>query len=115
MNNIKLDRHDIGIIKILFNLDYNQSITTYKLGCEIFGKPANKYEARKWDNFVRCRLEKLSEYGLIDIITDGKINTYMLILDNVKSINFSYKKTVKNQKSWLLKINNSWVIIPQSL
>ncbi len=109
---ISIDRNDLFIIETLNSLASRESITPYAIGKRIFGVPKDAYEARKWDNFVRARLEKLQEYDLIEIIKEGKTTTYMLIADNISLKYLIEEKLGIRQKSWFLRIKGHWAVFP---
>jgi hypothetical protein len=109
---ISIDRNDLLIIGILNSLARTESITTYAIGKKIFGKGRDAYESRKWDNFVRSRLEKLQDYDLIEIHKEGKTTTYMLLSANVSCRALLDEKLGIRQRSWFLRINGSWCVFP---
>ena len=115
MPRISIDDTDLSIIRELNSLKMTESISTYSLAKAVFGKPENIYEGRRLDNLVRKRLEKLYNYGLVDIIKEKRTTNYLLVTDNVYVRQFVDKDVGIAQKSYFLKINNQWFTFPMSV
>ena len=99
---------DLNIIKRLYNLKDNQTITTYHLAKRIFDSNNILNKRRFYNNktkFIDYRMKNLSRLGIIDISVNNGKRVYTLILNNIKI----QKKKIKIEKL-SLKINNSWEV-----
>ena len=97
---------DLEIIRNLYNLKNNQTITTYSLAKKIFdgrkAKNKNRFYTDK-ASYVDYRMERLKEIGIIDISRLNGKKLYILILNNVRK----REKTIKVEEL-KLKINGKW-------
>lgn len=97
---------DLKIIKNLYNLKSNQTITTYSLAKRIFDGKGNLNKRRFYNNktkFIDYRMKKLNKVGVIDISSGNGKKIYTLILNNVKI----QQKKIRIEEL-KLKIGNSW-------
>lgn len=101
----KIDDIDIKIVKNLYNLKKDETITTYSLAKKIFKENNEKNKSRFFTdkaNYIDYRMENLAKAGIIEITNNGK-KVYTLILNNVK------KKIKKIRvEEFKLKINGEW-------
>ena len=97
---------DLEIIRCLYNLKSNQTITTYSLAKKLFDCIVDKNKFRFYNNktkLIDYRMKKLNKVGIIDISqTNGK-KIYTLILNNVKK---SERRI--NIQEFKLKVNGKW-------
>ena len=97
---------DLEIIKNLYNLKNNQTITTYSLAKKIFdgrkAKNKNRFYTDK-ASYVDYRMEHLKDLGIISIQRLNGKKLYILILNNVRK----REKTIKVEEL-KLKINGKW-------
>ena len=106
-NRINIDDLDIKIIHQLYNLKSDiELLSTWELTKRIYGASSNKKNM-----LVNTRLQRLQDYGIIQIRKKDSINpinSFDLIADNV----FIQKMTIKKSKkmAMLLNINNNWNI-----
>ena len=107
---------DLEIIKNLYNLKKNQTITTYSLAKKIFGKGAygvaeNKREyINNKTKYIDYRMNILNKLGIIDIAKLNGKKIYTLILNNVYFKKIKYKKLGINEEAVFLKEGNGWNI-----
>lgn len=97
---------DLEIIKNLYNLKNNQTITTYSLAKKIFDGNNSLNKRIFYNNktkFIDYRMKKLNKVGIIDISSGNGKKIYTLILNNAKI----RQKKVKIEEL-KLKIDNSW-------
>ena len=97
---------DLEIIKNLYNLKINQTITTYSLAKNIFYnkniKNRNRFYTDK-TNYIDYRMERLKRIGIIEISKLNGKKLYTLILNNIRK----GEKTIKVEEI-KLKINGKW-------
>ena len=102
----ELKEIDLEIIRHLYNLKGNETITTYSLAKKLFDgreiKNKNRFYTDKAKH-IDYRMKKLSEARIIDISQSNGKKMYTLILNNVKS----KVKTVRIQEL-KLKIDGNW-------
>ena len=110
---------DLKIIKNLYNLRNNQSITTYSLAKKIFDSPINilspfEGNKRKFFNnktkYIDYRMNILNKIGIIDISDLNGKKVYTLILNNVYFKRIKYKKIGIDEEAVFLKEDNLWNI-----
>ena len=107
---------DLEIIKNLYNLKINHTITTYSLAKKIFGKGAygvaeNKREyINNKTKYIDYRMNMLNKLGIIDITKLNGKKIYTLILNNVYFKKIKYKKLGINEEAVFLKEGNGWNI-----
>jgi len=97
---------DLEIVKHLYNLKANQTITTYSLAQKIFCFEGSGNKIRFYTdkaNYIDYRMIKLKDAGIINIEKLNKKNLYTLILNNVK---MKLKKVMAEEIK--LKINGEW-------
>lgn len=97
---------DLEIVKRLYNLKVNQTITTYSLAKKLFDGSGAKNKLRFFTDkakYIDYRMEKISKAGIIDISkTNGK-KIYTLILNNVRR---RHKRIMIEE--FKLKVNGEW-------
>ena len=97
---------DLEIIRQLYNLKINQTITTYSLAKKIYDGSKSENKLRFFTDkakFIDYRMKKINNAGIIDISkTNGK-KIYTLILNNVRKRN---KRVMIEELK--LKINGKW-------
>ena len=108
---------DLKIIKNLYNLKNNQSITTYSLAKKIFSSSINtpfEGNKRKFFNnktkYIDYRMNLLNKIGIIDISDLNGKKVYTLILNNVYFKRIKYKKIGIDEEAVFLKEDNLWNI-----
>ena len=107
---------DLEIIKNLYNLRSNQTITTYSLAKKIFGKGA--YEVvenkRKYLNnktkYIEYRMKVLGILGVIDTSSLNGKKIYTLILNNVYFKRIKYKKLGIDEEAVFIRDKLDWDI-----
>jgi len=103
---IDLKDIDLEIIRHLYNLKNNHTITTYSLAKKLFDGSGAKNELRFFTDkasYIDYRMEKINKAGLIYISkTNGK-KIYTLILNNVRKKN---KRIMIEELK--LKVNGKW-------
>lgn len=97
---------DLEIVRNLYNLKNNQTITTYSLAKKIFDgrniTNKNRFYTDK-ASYVDYRMEHLRDLGIIDIQKLNGKKMYILILNNVRK----REKTIKVEEL-KLKIDGKW-------
>lgn len=98
-----IDKYDIKIIKILYNLKDNEEINTkYDMVKKVF-EGSEEYEMRKNYTRIKRKLAKLEKYGIIKIIKNQNKITYQL-----QTAKIEFKKI----KFICIKIKGEWVSFP---
>ncbi|MFH1320524.1 MAG: hypothetical protein ABII90_07720 [Bacteroidota bacterium] len=109
MRRVCIDDIDLNIIHEINSLKgKDDMITTYEISKKLL-KYGGPYELKRNDNFIRSRLKKLSEYGLIKI-NNGGYNSFLLLCSNVEKRNWSVFKI--KQCSYFLRIDGRWYVFP---
>jgi len=94
---LKIDEIDLAILKYLYQLKPEEVITSTDLVKKIFNTK-NKYETIKLDNFIRYRLEKLNNIGvLVRDVLNGKY-IYMVDTKKVKITKNKIEMVIKGKK-----------------
>lgn len=94
---LKIDEIDLAILKYLYQLKPKEVITSTDLVKKIFNTK-NKYETIKLDNFIRYRLEKLNNIGvLVRDVLNGKY-IYMVDTEKVKITKNKIEMVIKGKK-----------------
>jgi len=108
---MKVDEID----KMLFQELKKNEATTTDIAKKIF-KPKNNYELKKSDNFIRIRMKKWEELGVIKGKTNGK-TIYSIFKDKVFIGDASVVINEKNQdavlpvgQAILIKTDNEWAL-----
>ena len=97
---------DLEIIKNLYNLKSNHTITTYSLAKKIFYGRNIKNKSRFYTdktNYIDYRMKRLEAVGIIDISKINGKKLYTLILNNVKK-----KESIVKVEEIRLKICGKW-------
>lgn len=105
---MNIDEVDLQILRILYFLKKDETISTYSLAKKIF--PDNKSEWNKKEFIIRRKLkDKLSKYGLIKVELKNCKYIYNLILNNIFITKIRKKKINLDSEIIFLKIKNRWI------
>ena len=107
-----IDEYDLKIINILNSLEIGKNLSIYFLAKKLFSKLKNSYELGRKDSFIRAKLKKLLDYGLVKQDKEKDRVTYILIPEKCKFMKLRNKKLKINQNSYFLNIGNKWFIFP---
>ena len=101
---------DLEIIKNLYNLRNNQTITTYSLAKSILKNATSRRYTNNYTKYLDYRMKILSLLGVIDISNlDGR-KIYTLILNNVYFKRIKYKKIGINEEAVFIRDGKGWDI-----
>ena len=116
---MKIDKNDISLLKILWEIKKSETLSTTDLAKKIFSDDIkNVYDLRKKDEFIRKRMKKWLKLGVLDYETIKNRHYFFLLKENIKFGEAKVK--IKGQKSdiklnfkdsVLLKHDGKWVLI----
>lgn len=113
---------DLEIIKNLYNLKSNQTITTYSLAKKMFSNLyplakeiyGNKNVDRKYLNnktkYIDYRMSILNKLGIIEISNLNGRKVYTLILNNVYFKRIKYKRLGIDEEAMFIRDGEAWDI-----
>ena len=104
---------DLEIIKNIYNLKNNQTITTYSLAKKIFsvGVAENKRDyINNKTKYIDYRMKVLNLLGIIDISSLNGKKVYTLILNNVYFKRIKYKKLGIDEEAVFIRDKKGWNI-----
>ncbi len=105
---MNLDKLDIKILRIFYNLKNNEETTTWKILNNIYSNLKNKYEKESKHNLIKSRIKRLKgELFEIEKV-DGKW-VYSLISSNIKFCKHKFPNGIKN--CLMVFILNKWIIL----
>lgn len=110
-NRMNIDDIDLKIILNFYRLKENKPITTYDMVKKIFDiNNLNTNERILKNNFLKKRLRRLSEYGVIEFKKDTKLDKYYfdLIAEKVDLRKARIKKLNIDCQAMYVNINNTW-------
>ena len=105
---MNLDKLDIKIIRIFYNLRENEETSTWKIMDKMFSGLKGKYEKESKHNLIKSRIKRLRG-ELFDI---EKLNgkwQYSLISNNIKFCKHKFPNGIKN--CLMVFISNKWIIL----
>jgi len=107
---ITIDKYDLDIIKYLYDLKKEETITTYQIAKFLFPEVMSDYKLRTKDCFVRSRLDRLAEMNIIKINRESEKAYYFLV--ERKCVFKESKVGNTRQPSIYLNIYNKWCSFP---
>ena len=116
MSNHFITDIDLEIIRNLYNLKTNQTITTYSLAKKMFsvgayGVAENKREyINNKTKYIDYRMKVLNILGVIDISSLNGRKVYTLILNNVYFKRIKYKKLGIDEEAVFIRDKKGWNI-----
>ncbi|MHA1667578.1 MAG: hypothetical protein ACTSUR_02875 [Candidatus Heimdallarchaeaceae archaeon] len=111
---VKIDEIDIKMFEIIKR---EKECTTTQIAKELFS-PKDDYELRKKDVFIRKRLNKWVEVGLIEKVENNGKSFYKIPLENIifgkASIvveNEEKRVDIDIGNAMVVKLNDKWIIV----
>lgn len=104
---MNIDKLDIRILRIFYNLKSNEETTTWKILNKIYPNLKNKYEKESKHNLIKSRIKRLRG----DLFDIKKLNgkwEYSLIYNNIKFCKHKFPNGIKN--CLMVFIHNKWII-----
>ena len=105
---MNLDKLDIKILKIFYNLKKNEETTTWKIMDKLFPELKGKYEKESKHNLIKSRIRRMAG----ELFEIKKVNgkwVYSLIDDNIKFCKHKFPNGIKD--CLMVFIANKWIIL----
>ena len=108
-NRINIDDIDLKIILNFYRLNDGESVNSYDMVKRIFDfKNMDNNDKILKNNFLKKRLMRLNQYGIIDIKKNGDKYYFDLIAEKVELRSARIKKLNIDCQALYININNTW-------
>lgn len=78
---MKIDKADLDIVDLLYDMDEEKRYTTTYIARQVFD--SSETSIQTLDNRVRYRLERLEDNGIVEVLDEQKPTTYRLKYEDI--------------------------------